>query len=174
MDAQERLTEFDREELRVWSALATLLEWLPATLDAQLQRDSELSHFDYGVMFALSKAPLSTLRLSDLAEYANSTLSRLSRSITRLEKPGWVVRSIDSEDGRITRATLTVQGHQIVSDATPGHVQLVRSIVFNALTKEQSSQLFSICRGITSAIREGGEWSPDPVPRSSRNRQTSS
>ena len=38
------------DDLETWSALATVLEWLPAALDAQLQRDADLTHFEYGVL----------------------------------------------------------------------------------------------------------------------------
>lgn len=92
------------------SAVATLLEWLPAALDAQLQADSGLSHFEFGILFALSEAEGRALRMSELAGYANSTLSRLSRAVGRLERKHWVQRAPDPSDGRITVATLTDLG----------------------------------------------------------------
>ena len=46
----------DPAELETWASLATLLEWLPAALDAQLQRDAGLTHFEYGVLYALAHA----------------------------------------------------------------------------------------------------------------------
>ena len=76
------------EDLETWSALATLVEWLRAALDAQLQRDAGLTHFEYGVLFALRDAPEHTLRMSTLAGYSNSSLSRLSRAVARLEAQG--------------------------------------------------------------------------------------
>ncbi len=72
------------DDLETWAALATVLEWLPAALDSQLQRDADLTHFEYGVLFALANAPDRTLRMSVLAGYANSSLSRLSRAASRL------------------------------------------------------------------------------------------
>ncbi len=47
---------FSAEDLQTWASLATVLEWLPAALDAQLQRDAELTHFEYGILFALADA----------------------------------------------------------------------------------------------------------------------
>ena len=98
------------EDLQTWAALATVLEWLPAALDAQLQADAGLSHFEYGVLYALADAPERTLRMSVLAGYANSTLSRLSRAVARLEAKGWVRRTPDPGDGRYTLAILTDLG----------------------------------------------------------------
>lgn len=148
------------DELDTWSAVATLLEWLPTALDAQLQRDSGISHFEYGILFALAEADGRTLRMSELASYANSTLSRLSRAVTRLEAKSWVRRAPDPTDGRITLATLTDDGAAAARAAAPGHVALVRRLVFDALTTTQATQLRTASRRITGAIREQGGWVP--------------
>lgn len=151
---------FSPEELETWAAVATLLEWLPAALDAQMQRDSGISHFEFGVLFALSEAEEHTLRMSALANYANSTLSRLSRAVARLERKDWVRRAPDPNDGRITIAFLTERGHEAVSAATPAHVALVRRLVFDSLTRAQSQQLRVIVRRVTGAIRTDEGWRP--------------
>lgn len=149
---------FSPDELDTWSAVATLLEWLPAALDTQLHRDSGISHFEFGILFALSEADDSTLRMSELASYANSTLSRLSRAVARLEHKDWVRRAPDPTDGRTTMALLTKQGHEIVHSATPGHVALVRHLVFDSLTSTQVQQLRVISRRITAAMRTEDGW----------------
>lgn len=150
------------DELAVWSSLATLLERLPPALDAQLQRDSGLAHFEYGVLYALDTAPDRTLRLSTLAQYASCTLSRLSRAITRLEKNGLVERSADPTDGRFTLGTLTDAGHERVQAATPGHRALVRRVVFDVLTERQAQQLGTISRRIAEAAGPDQVWEPSP------------
>lgn len=153
--------EWEHDELETWSAVATLLEWLPAALDAQLQRDSGISHFEYGILFALSRADDRTLRMSDLAGYANSTLSRLSRAVSRLEARKWVQRSPDPTDGRITLATLTDEGADAAHAAAPGHIALVRRLVFDTLSPTQAVQLRTASRRITGAIREQNGWMPE-------------
>lgn len=157
---EESADAFSPEELETWSAVATLLEWLPAVLDAQLQADSDVSHFEFGILFALSEAEERSLRMSELAGYANSTLSRLSRAVARLERKQWVRRAPDSSDGRITIATLTDQGHGAVRAAAPGHVALVRRLVFDSMTGTQAGRLRDSSRRITAAIRAEGEWHP--------------
>lgn len=104
--------EFTVDELQTWSALATILEWLPSALDAQLHSAAELTHFEYGLLSALSRAAEGTLRMSTLANHANCSLSRLSRAVVRLENKGWVRRTPDPRDGRYTLATLTGPGAQ--------------------------------------------------------------
>lgn len=146
------------EDLETWAALATVLEWLPPALDAQLLRDAQLTHFEYGVLYALDAAPDGTLRMSVLADYANSTLSRLSRAATRLETRGWVRRKTDPTDGRYTLAVLTDPGREKVAQATPGHVGLVHRLVLDQLTKAQRQQLRAISGRIARAVREEGGW----------------
>lgn len=151
----------DDDELETWAALATVLEWLPAALDAQLQRDAELTHFEFGVLYALDHAPERTLRMSVLASYSNSTLSRLSRAATRLESRGWMRRSTDPADGRYTLAQLTELGRQKVAEAAPGHERTVHRLVLDPLTQPQARQLREICRRVMRAIRDEDGWRPD-------------
>src|SRR5262245_39974290 len=107
---------------------------LPAALDAQLLRDAGISHFEYQVLAGLSMEPERTLRMSDLAAFAEGSLSRLSQVVGRLERRGWIRRTPDPADGRYTLAILTDEGwHKVVATA-PGHVDAVRQYVFDPLT----------------------------------------
>lgn len=148
------------EQLDVWAAVATLLERLPAALDAQLLRDSGVTHFEHGVLTALDGAPDRTLRLSVLAGYANCTLSRLSRAVTRLEGKGWVRRTVDPSDGRFTLGVLTDDGHAQVERASPGHQVLVRRLVFDSLTAGQARQLGIAARRVSEAVDPAPVWRP--------------
>ncbi|MRJ75823.1 MarR family transcriptional regulator [Aeromicrobium sp. SMF47] len=160
MSHPESPADLSGEDLEAWSALATVLEWLPAALDAQLQRDAGLTHFEYGLMYALAQSPEQTLRMSVLAGYANSSLSRLSRAASRLETRGWLRRTPDPADGRYTLATLTDRGRRTVDDAAPGHVATVRRLVLDPLTRAQVEQLREISRRITGTIRDDDGWRP--------------
>ncbi|HYQ74540.1 MarR family winged helix-turn-helix transcriptional regulator [Cellulomonas sp.] len=152
--------ELEGDDLATWSALATVLEWLPPALDAQLQRDAGITHFEYGVLYALSRAEDRTLRMSVLADYANSTLSRLSRAAARLEGRGWLRREPDPADGRYTLAVLTDAGRAAVAGATPGHVATVHRLVLDRLTPAQARQLREISLRVARAVREEGGWRP--------------
>jgi DNA-binding MarR family transcriptional regulator len=152
MDAPQDPRWLDAEERQTWLALASALNRLPAALDAQLRRDAGISHFEYQVLALLSEAPGRTLRMSALATMAEGSLPRLSQVVARLEQPGWVRRTPDPADGRYTLATLTDQGLAKVTEAAPGHVQEVRRLVFDPLTKPQSRQLREISRRIMRAI----------------------
>jgi len=150
------------DDLETWSTLATLLEWLPAALDAQLQNDAGLTHFEYGILFALADADERTLRMSVLASFADSSLSRLSRAVSRLEAKSLVERSVDPTDGRFTLATLTTAGLALHAQATPGHVRTVRRLVLDPLTPVQAKQLREISRRMLHAVRDEQGWRPKP------------
>lgn len=154
------------DNLATWAALATVLEWLPPALDAPLVRDFDLTHFEYGILFALADAPDHTLRMTVLASYANSSLSRLSRAVSRIEARGLVNRTRDPLDGRSTLATLTETGLEIFEEATPVQTQTVTELVLEPLTRAQRGQLREISLRIQRAIREQKGWQP-PRPFSS-------
>jgi DNA-binding MarR family transcriptional regulator len=142
----------DDEEKQAWLALASVLIRLPSALDAQLQRDSGISHFEYQVLVALSEATDRKLRMGDLAVLAEGSLPRLSQVVTRLERRGWVRRATDPTDGRYTLATMTEDGWEKLVASAPGHVEAVRSLVFDPLTRAQVRQLTSIGRRIMRSI----------------------
>ena len=99
----------------------------------------------------LSDAPGRTLRMSDLAAVTQSSQSRLSHAVGRLEQHGWVRRTPCPDDRRSTLAELTDAGFAALAAAAPGHVQAVRKHVFDRLTAEQVCQL----REIFSAVLAG-------------------
>ncbi|MEV7009141.1 MarR family transcriptional regulator [Streptosporangium sp. NPDC051022] len=157
--AGERIEEsrwLGEEEMQAWLGLASMLIRLPAALDRQLQRDAGISHFEYQVLAGLSMSPGRTMRMSDLAEIADGSLSRLSHTVTRLEKRGWVRRTPDPADGRYTLAILTDGGWDKVVATAPGHVDAVRTYVIDPLTKAQIRQLAQIGDRISNAIDPGG------------------
>ena len=142
----------DEDDRNAWAPFAKMLWWLPAAIDDQLQRDSGLSHFEYGILAALSAAKGATLRMSELAIYANGSLSRLSRAVARLEGRGWATRKPDPTDGRYTLAMLTDNGRDVLVEAAPGHVEAVNRLVFDVLTRAQARQLGIIAGRILNAI----------------------
>ena len=132
------------EERVAWLALIGVTLLLPSALDAQLQRDRGLTHFDYLVLAMLSESPDRTLTMSRLAAHASSSLSRLSHVVAKLEKRGWIERRPSPVDGRTTIAILTEDGMAAIVAAAPTHVDTVRSLVFDVLTPTEVRQLAAI------------------------------
>lgn len=128
-------------EMSAWRKFVAVVELLPGVLDGQLQRDADLSHFEYFVLAMLSESHGHTLRMTELGSETNSTLPRLSHVVSRLEKRGYVKRSPCSEDRRATNATLTESGWEKVAATAPGHVGAVRDNVIDPLDSRDIADL---------------------------------
>jgi DNA-binding MarR family transcriptional regulator len=131
----------NEEEQRAWRGVVQLFMKLPAAIDSNLQRAAGITQFEYAVLALLSESEDRTLRMSELAAGTNSSLSRLSHVVSRLEGRGWVSRQVCPDDGRATQAVLTTSGLAKVVDTAPGHIRAVRELVIDALTPTQLRQL---------------------------------
>jgi DNA-binding MarR family transcriptional regulator len=152
----------DDRQQRAWLTFAAMMVKLPAALDAQLQRDSGLSHFEYLVLAGLSEQPDRTLQMSEIARFSSSSLSRLSHVAARLEAKGWLTRARVPGPGRRTDATLTEAGYAKVVEAAPGHVAAVRDLVVDVLSERELAALGRIAAGILTAIDPGTDWLREP------------
>lgn len=156
MASEDEPRWLDSEEEVAWLSLVAVLLTLPAALDAQLEADAGMTFYDYSVLSTLTYATDGTLRLRDLALVTNGSLPRLSQVVTKLECRGWVKRRADPDDGRSTLAVLTAAGRKKVDQTAPGHVERVRQLVFDPLTKTQVGQMREINRRMRSAIEPEG------------------
>lgn len=148
------------DELAAWRGFMNLMQRLPAALEWQLQRDSQLSFIEYYVLAILSDQPGRRMRMSELAVLANSELSRLSHLVGRLEKRGFLCREPDPCDGRYTHAILADAGYAYLADAAPGHVRRVRELFVDALDPGELQTLRrcsdKVIARIDSAPEQGG------------------
>ncbi|MEV0756510.1 MarR family transcriptional regulator [Streptosporangium sp. NPDC050280] len=138
----------DDDEQRTWRAYMAASQLVLEELDRQLQRDSGMPHAYYAVLVKLSEAPERMMRMSELAAEVNSSQSRLSHAVKRLEERGWVRREPCDADKRVSWAILTDEGLAALTAAAPGHVEVVRQILFDRLTADQLRQLREICTAI--------------------------
>jgi DNA-binding MarR family transcriptional regulator len=139
-------------EVESWLSVVRLMTWLPWSIDQQLRHDSNLGMVEYQVLARLAASPERTLRMSSLAVLTNASLSRLSHLFKRLEARGLVRREPDPADGRFTNAILTEKGFQTLTEAAPGHVAHVRSLVIDVLSPEQLRRLGLTADRIMSRI----------------------
>ncbi|WP_432142539.1 MarR family winged helix-turn-helix transcriptional regulator [Streptomyces sp. bgisy084] len=149
------------EERQTWLSLTAMVINLSNALDTQLQRDAGISHFEYQVLATLSEAAERTMRMSDLATLSNSSLSRLSHVVKRLEKQDWVRRTPDPDNGRYTLAILTETGWEKTVATAPGHVEEVRRLVLAPLTQAQQRTLRTIGHRVNQAIAPTDTGRPD-------------
>ena len=139
------------EEQRAWRAYIAASRLLEDAIDRQLQQEAGMPHLFYSVLANLSEAPDRRLRMTDLAETLKITRSRLTYAVTRLERDGLVRREDCSWDRRSSLAVLTQEGMAVLERTAPGHVETVRTTLFDRLTPEQVDALADVC----SAVRDG-------------------
>jgi DNA-binding MarR family transcriptional regulator len=143
----------DDGEQQVWRSYLAATQLLFERLNQELQQQSGLPHTYYEVLVHLSEAPRRQLRMSELAKRSLSSRSRLSHAIARLQEAGWVRREGCDTDRRGQLAVLTDEGFAVLAGAAPGHVESVRTYLFDPLTREQVEQLGDICHAIVERLK---------------------
>lgn len=123
------------EQHRIWRNYLAMGTRLQAAMNRQLQADCGLSLADYEVLVALSERP--DPRINELGHQLGWEQSRLSHQLTRMRSRGLVTRSGSGQDRRGAVVELTDDGAAALAAAAPGHVELVRTVVFDALSPSQ-------------------------------------
>jgi DNA-binding MarR family transcriptional regulator len=144
------------QEQRAWRAFIAAQRVVNGRIEQQLQRDAGMPHTYFEILVRLAEAPDGRLRMSELAVSTLGSRSRLSHAVNRLEQVGWVRRAGIESDRRGQVAIITDAGRQQLKETAPGHVETVRSAVFDALSEEQVEQLYDICA--TLVRHSGGSY----------------
>lgn len=132
-EGSDRLTP---EQEATWFAYMRVVLRLNYEINRQLQQDSDLSMADYDVLNALADSQEERLQVTALGVRIGWELSRVSHHLRRMEVRGLVRREPSSVDRRATDAVLTTAGREAIRAATPGHVALVKRLVFDGLPDE--------------------------------------
>jgi DNA-binding MarR family transcriptional regulator len=137
---------------RAWLSLMWTAELLPAALDAQLQAESGMTHFEFIVLSTLRQAKGSVLRTKDLAAAVNATMPRLSRVVGKLAARGLVERLGGADDARVINVHLTTAGRRALVRAVPGHIALVKQAVIDRLDDVQLAALADILEPLVKRL----------------------
>ncbi|MEU6352214.1 MarR family transcriptional regulator [Streptomyces sp. NPDC047072] len=160
------------DEQRAWRAYIAAALLLEDTIDRQLQQEAGMPHLYYSILSTLSEAPERRLRMTDLAEGLKITRPRLTYAVARLEKDGLVGRESCKWDKRGSVAALTDAGMEVLERAAPGHVETVRTALFDRLTPEQVGQLEEIFKQVGEGL-QGEDTDPESVPWRRRSNPSS-
>ncbi len=123
----------DPDEQAVWRAFLDVSRLLFEQLNRQLSDEAGMSLAEYEILVQLSEAPDRRLRMSELADRVVSSRSRITHTVGRLEERGLVTREPCADDGRGVLSVLTDAGFARLEDAAPGHVEMVRTVMFDPL-----------------------------------------
>jgi DNA-binding MarR family transcriptional regulator len=105
---------------------------------------------DYDVLVVLSER--GTQRVNELGEALGWEQSRLSHQLRRMRGRGLVVRHGSDDDRRGAIAEITDGGRAALEAAAPGHVELVRSVMFDGLTAAQLRAFGSVIETVVERL----------------------
>lgn len=132
MDKTNWLSE---EQQQVWRKYLRATARVSQFLDSDLRRFG-LNLAEYEILVALSEADGRRMRMSELADAVHQSRSRLTHTVSRLERDGHVLRVTCSSDGRGVWAELTDKGFDLLVESAPKHVEAVRKILVDPVDPE--------------------------------------
>lgn len=130
----------DETQQQAWRAFLVLVNRGLPELERTL-KEHDLLVVHYSILVALSGTPGDAMRLSDLADAANLSQSRLTHRLQTLIERGDVSIDPDPDDGRGKNATLTQAGRRRLESVAPVHVEDVQRLVFDHLDATETDCL---------------------------------
>ena len=140
-------------EMKAWRSYITTVRRMFEALESDLSPHS-LSNSDYEVLVHLSEAESKRLRMSDLAEIAMLSKSRLSHRMKVMEREGWVKREACKEDRRGSWAVMTDKGWKTLVKAAPDHTESIRNRFIDHLTGKDQEDLARIFDRVHTQLRQ--------------------
>jgi len=154
----------DDDDIRAWYAFMKVQLRLRYEMNRQLRDDNGISLADYDVLVALTSEPTGTMTISDLAIRIGGERSRVSHQARRMATKDLVTLLPNPDDRRATDVTLTDDGRDLLARASPGHIDFVRSVFFDALTPQQGGQIAEAFENIYELLITHGSL-PRPTDR---------
>ncbi|MCX6452739.1 MAG: MarR family transcriptional regulator, partial [Actinobacteria bacterium] len=114
-------------EMEAWRAYILTSRRLMEVLEQALN-NHDLSIADYEVLAQLSDAPGRRMRMSELADAALLSRSRLSHRMKVMEQAGLIRKEECPDDRRGAFAVMTEKGWGAIVAAAPDHVASVRRV----------------------------------------------
>jgi DNA-binding MarR family transcriptional regulator len=151
----------DEDEMRAWRSLVVVSSRLFEQLDAELRHEHDLTLADYEILSNLSEAPCRRLRMSQLADRAMVSRSRLTHHVSRMEAESLVTREACPTDRRGAFAVLTDEGMARVEEAAPTHLAGVRRLFVDRLPDADLPAVAAALAAVAEALVPG----PDRATR---------
>ncbi|MFN0281501.1 MAG: MarR family winged helix-turn-helix transcriptional regulator [Kineosporiaceae bacterium] len=143
----------DASEQAVWRSYLDVSRLLSDRLQRRLVEDANLSLAEYEIMVQLSETDGRRLRMSELADRAVNSRSRLTHTVARMEERGLVRREACPEDGRGVLCVLTDEGFAVLDAAAADHVETVRESIFDVLSAAEVAALGAAMNKVRAGLR---------------------
>jgi DNA-binding MarR family transcriptional regulator len=148
----------DAEQQASWRGFIVGVTLLLDRLDADLQREFNLSLTEYEILVRLSERPERSMRMAQLADSLAHSRSRVTHTVARMQNAGLVVRSASPEDGRGIVCTLTDRGYALLVEAAPVHVRGVRDYFVDLADPKDFEALGRVMNTVSDSLVE---WHPE-------------
>lgn len=123
------------------SGLINVPRALKHGIDAAMERAHGISLSEYDVLYGLLHRDHRQMRMSEVAEMIQLSLSGTSRLVERLERRGFVRREICPTDKRGYNAVLTDEGAAFTQEAQATHLDTIRNQFLRHFTEEEQETL---------------------------------
>ena len=154
----------DASQLDTYFALMEAVSLLQHGVEQQLRVEGDLSYVQFQLLARLAAAR-GQLTMTELADGVVYSRSGLTYQAGLLEKAGLITREPSPDDERATLVTITAAGLALVGRVLPGHVQVVRRLLFDPLTGDDVSHLGDIMTRVRDHMRAQPPRSAAPRKR---------
>jgi DNA-binding MarR family transcriptional regulator len=142
----------DEREQRSWRAFLVGTTLLMDRLDRDLRERHELSLPEYEILVRLSEADGHRMRMAVLADSVSHSRSRVTHTVSRMEKAGLVARDPCLADGRGVEAVLTDRGLDALRTAATTHVAGVRALLVDLAGEDDFAALGRVFDAVTDRL----------------------
>jgi DNA-binding MarR family transcriptional regulator len=142
----------DASQQQAWRSFLGGTTVLMDRLDRDLRNEHGLSMSEYEILVRLSESPDRSIRMADLAAALSHSRSRITHTISRLERDDIVVRTQCGTDGRGVTAVLTDKGFELLATAAHTHVRGVREYLVDQCSAEDLQATQRVMDAIQDAI----------------------
>jgi DNA-binding MarR family transcriptional regulator len=148
----EGVQALDPQELGAYFVLMEAVSLLQHQVEQQLRAEGGISYVQFQLLARLAGAhgPLTMTELADGVVYSRSGLTYQAGL---LEKAGLITRGPSPDDDRATLVTITGTGLALFGRVLPGHVQVVRRLLFAPLTGNDVGHLGDIMARVRDHMR---------------------
>lgn len=147
----DRPARFSNTEAEVWIGLLETHKRLTRAVNVELETEHGVSLSALELLARLSVADNRVLRLTDLADRAGLSLSRVSRLVDALEARGLVERRCCPEDRRARNAGLTAAGADLLEAAQATHAASVQAQFFARVEPAELTALATVFERLAPA-----------------------
>lgn len=137
-------------QMRAWRAFLGASTLVSARLNHELDEAAAISMYEYEILVRLFESEAGRVRMSQLADQVSYSRSRLTHTVGRLERAGYVLRSSCPNDRRGVYAHLTQAGYEFLAQTAPIHLDGVRRHLIDRFTPSELATLTELLEKITT------------------------